>query len=313
MEVNKTLGWGAVVFAVAALGYIFMGRGEAPLPQVLTTRAQSQALLPVPVADDHRGESPSAQASLPVPTASSAAAPRESVSAQMRDKFARSTNLSAFIRDALADPSHGGKLYALLAYSQCRQVAHIHMDSVGGQDTPEISNARAALSKEISRCDGVLQQWGEDAVSFGRQVRSTAEGVDILLPPDARGMLTTSDGSNAAADFAAAQASGDPNAVAAVLQANLEHLSHQWFGTLYDPARESLYYAAGGVVACELRADCASPLLNAARCAFAKDCRFTDYRDFVLATYTDPAEREAYAAILKAMRERVGLRPGAPS
>lgn len=225
---------------------------------------------------------------------------------QMAQRFRSTQSYRSFIQSALADPTHGGHFYAYIAYQKCRQIAGIHFDTPPPNGSPQVALAQEELMKEIVRCDGVFDQFGEDQYTFFQQVMDTRGGEDPLMPSNLRALFAAVDAATAVADFARAQSTGDQHVIAAAVQRNLEALLPTWFGQSYDPAKPQLYSSAAGVVACELRGDCGSAYLNAGRCALAGDCRYQDYRQYIASSFLGKESQE-YEAILAKMRQVVGV------
>lgn len=273
------------------------GQAQSPIPVMI-----NRALAAAPAASVLNTQGIARTASSP-----SLPKPDPSLSpTKFSEGFVRTDNYRAYIHEALADPKNGGHFYALTAYTKCRQLSNMQVEQSAG-DAPQVTEAKLKLIKEIGRCEGVIQQYGEDSVPFYRLILDQRKGVDPLLPHGGRGVIKPASQIMAESDLVQAKSTGDRYAVAAVLQSNVEFLAPKFLGNDFAPEREQIYNAAAGVVACELRQDCDSVFLNAGRCAFRSDCRYGDYRDFVLSTFKAD-EQKHYSMAVKRMQQAVAGR-----
>jgi hypothetical protein len=215
-----------------------------------------------------------------------------------RRQFEQANNMSALIQAGLSDPTHGGHLYAALAYFQCSRLRSVQVPSEVSTN-PIQESARKDLFAEKNKCDGVMDSY--DGVTISRQIKDTRLGLDPYMPKESRGLMSAASPPYALDDFASALASHDPYAISVVLQSNIDSLMTNWTGRQIPEGDTQFVYNAAEYVGCEVRDDCTKSATSTLLCALDNECKSRDLRELLSAGYSDEQRQklEEYIAIVR--------------
>ncbi len=223
-------------------------------------------------------------------------------SADLRSKFLNTKNYGTFIYDAMQKPDEGGRFYAYIAYQKCSGVQAAFAN-------PELPVKDGAAKREKSIIK--LKELQEKCASVKTMFASEREFTLALKTANSRhpdALMGTGSGIHAAkadeyrAELEKARSSGDPIALAATLEANIDHIARTIDPAYKDGNNHPILYIASAAAVCEYIGTCESDDQLDVVCAVSGNCQFRDIRDFLKAE-VDPQMHDLYEKSRKAILE----------
>jgi hypothetical protein len=213
-------------------------------------------------------------------------------SAAMRARFESAANYAAFIHDAMQRPGEGGRFYALMAFEKCREVLQAELPAADGADAAPRAAAIAGLRALRQRCEGVPQQFPDEAIVAAALRHENARGTPDALFAE-RGLLLPTSRENSAGDMARAYASNDPYLIAVTLDSNLDFFADKLGDEYRNGGEQGTLYLAMAAARCEITGDCGNNYRAWIQCVSTPDCSSTDYRIMIRASLP-PESRDLY-------------------
>lgn len=285
--------WLVLVAAAVSIGLLlsrFFPRGDAA---DAADAADTRPLAQLP----HASHGSTRIGSAAAPLSLTAPAP----SAAMRARFESAGNYAAFIHDAMQRPSEGGRFYALMAFEKCREILRVELPAGESTAAGPRATAIAGLRALRQRCEGVPQQFPDEAIVAAALRYANARGTPDVLFAE-RGLLLPTSPETSAADMARAYASNDPYLIAATLDSNLDFFAHKLGDEYRDGGEQGTLYLAMAAARCEITGDCSNSYRAWIQCVSAPACSSTDYR-VMIRTSLPPESRDLYDRTLNRLLE----------